>query len=137
MERNFLTIAVVGAGYAARLHGAAYKRVYSIQPILKWIIDPDMQKAEKVQRQFNFQKTAADINVALEDPEVDVIDICTPPVCHRDMIISALHAGKHVICEKPLLGYFGEAGDPEPIGLKVQKGKMYHKVIEDMAILKK
>ncbi len=86
--KNSLTLAVIGAGYAARLHGDAYKRVYGAAIRLKWIIDPIMERAEK--------------------------------------------AGKHVICEKPLLGYFGEEDDPEPIGLKVPKSKMYAEVLSDM-----
>lgn len=33
---DILTIAVIGAGYAARLHGDAYKRVYGASLRLKW-----------------------------------------------------------------------------------------------------
>lgn len=127
-----LTIAVIGAGYAARLHSDAYRRVYGAQPHLKWIIDPDMDRAERVKAAYGYEAAAPAFESALEDPEVDVIDICTPPVCHRDMILSALQAGKHVICEKPLLGYFGEEGDPEPVGLKVPKSKMYARILEDL-----
>jgi predicted dehydrogenase len=36
------------------------------------------------------------------DPEIDIIDICTPNMYHRDQAVAALGAGKHVICEKPL-----------------------------------
>ena len=46
---DILTIAVIGAGYAARLHGDAYKRVYGASLRLKWIIDPDMERAEKAE----------------------------------------------------------------------------------------
>ena len=129
---DILTIAVIGAGYAARLHGDAYKRVYGASLRLKWIIDPDMERAEKLRASYGYQSAALDFEQVLNDSEVDVIDICTPPVCHRDMILAALKAGKHVICEKPLLGYFGEADDQEPVGLKVPKSKMYAKVLSDM-----
>ena len=130
--KNSLTLAVIGAGYAARLHGDAYKRVYGAAIRLKWIIDPIMERAEKLKETYGYEQAAPDFDLTLNDSEVDVVDICTPPVCHRDMILAALKAGKHVICEKPLLGYFGEEDDPEPIGLKVPKSKMYAEVLSDM-----
>ena len=47
----------------------------------------------------------------IADRELDVIDICTPPNLHAEMIVAAMQAGKHVICEKPFAGYFGRDGD--------------------------
>jgi predicted dehydrogenase len=38
----------------------------------------------------------------LQDPEIDLIDICTPTVQHPEMFMASLAAGKHVLCEKPL-----------------------------------
>jgi predicted dehydrogenase len=38
----------------------------------------------------------------LNDPTLDAIDICTPTHTHEELAIEALHAGKHVICEKPM-----------------------------------
>jgi predicted dehydrogenase len=43
--------------------------------------------------------TAADL---INDPDIDIIDICTPNNFHAPLAIAALDAGKHVICEKPL-----------------------------------
>ena len=40
--------------------------------------------------------------------------------------------GKHVICEKPLVGYFGRPGDPEPIGEKVSKKLMFECLLKDL-----
>jgi len=73
----------------------------------------------------------------INDGESDVIDICTPPYVHNEMIIKALRAGKHVICEKPLSGYFGMEGDIEPIGHNVSKVKMYDEVLKSIDELKK
>ncbi|MEE3039523.1 MAG: Gfo/Idh/MocA family oxidoreductase [Candidatus Latescibacterota bacterium] len=38
----------------------------------------------------------------IADPDIDIIDVCTPNMYHAPLSIAALEAGKHVICEKPL-----------------------------------
>jgi len=48
------------------------------------------------------------------------------------MIVDAMKAGKHVICEKPFTGYFGREDDKVPIGKHVPKALMYERVLEEM-----
>jgi predicted dehydrogenase len=48
------------------------------------------------------------------------------------MIVAAVAAGKHVICEKPFTGYFGRPDDKTPIGRHVPKALMYQRVMEEM-----
>ena len=40
-------------------------------------------------------------------PDIDILDICTPPSSHGEYILAAAGAGKHIIVEKPLTGFFG------------------------------
>jgi predicted dehydrogenase len=47
-------------------------------------------------------KTFDSFEALLADPDIDVIDICTPTVQHAAMAIAALHAGKEVLVEKPI-----------------------------------
>jgi predicted dehydrogenase len=43
-----------------------------------------------------------DFNVVLNDPEIDVVSICTPTGTHRELAVRGLHAGKNVLVEKPI-----------------------------------
>jgi len=69
-------------------------------------------------------------------PRVDVIDICSPAAAHEGAILLACQAGKHVICEKPLSGYFGPAEAPEDWrGDLAPKGPMLQAVVERLGAL--
>ena len=135
MNHPTVTVGTVGAGYAARLHGSGYARVSGVQVRLKTICDVNPELAQQVQQQFGYEQAVSDFEQMLADPEIDVIDIVTPPCLHSTMAMQALQAGKHVICEKPLTGYFGEPGE-ENVGL-TPKAHMYRQVLEDMDALKK
>ena len=72
----------------------------------------------------------------MADPEIDVIDIVLPPFLHVPVAVEALKAGKHVICEKPLTGYFGPRGQ-ENVGKTVPKAEMYKSCVTEMDKLAK
>src|SRR5262249_9121569 len=83
-------------------------------------------------KKHHIATTYRDFRDLVVDREIDVVDICTPPALHAAMIVDAVRAGKHVICEKPFAGYFGRSGDEKPIGRKVAKALMYERVLEEM-----
>jgi hypothetical protein len=47
----------------------------------------------------------------LEAEDLDAVDICLPHHLHRDAIVAAAQAGKHILCEKPLCLTVDEAAD--------------------------
>jgi len=47
-------------------------------------------------------KVFRQLEQVLADPEVELVDLCTPTPLHAEQAIAALRAGKHVLCEKPL-----------------------------------
>jgi len=53
----------------------------------------------------------ADYRQMLQAEELDAVDICLPHHLHRDAIVAAAEAGKHILCEKPLCLTADEAGD--------------------------
>lgn len=121
-----VVVGSVGAGFAAGLHGDGYQRACTVPVRLKTIADPDLERAEHIRRQYGYEQVTADFQDLLRDPEIDVIDILTPPFLHKSMLLQALDAGKHVICEKPLTGYF------EADAAHASKRAMYAQVLRDL-----
>ncbi|NLY36237.1 MAG: Gfo/Idh/MocA family oxidoreductase [Tissierellia bacterium] len=134
--KKTVVIGMVGAGYGAILHCEGYKKISSVDVRLRTICDIAEDKAMTIKETYNFETLETDFDLMIKDPEIDVIDIVTPPFLHKDMIIKALDAGKHVICEKPLIGYFGNPEDIRPIGKHVSKEKMYKEVMAGLEEIK-
>ena len=119
-----ITIAMIGAGRATELHMNAYEKVHGAQLRYKYVLDALQDKAQKAKELYGFELVATSIEEILKDPEVDLIDICTPPYTHKDLVIKGLKADKHVICEKPLCGFFGPGNTDKKV--------MYESVIKDL-----
>ena len=134
-ERKTVVIGTVGAGYAAGLHAEGYGRVCGVDVRLKTICDVRFPAAEQVKERYGYEKAVADYQEILDDPEIQVVDLVTPPFLHCDMAVQALRAGKHVICEKPLTGYFGQKGENN-VGKTTSKAVMYQQVLRSMQELK-
>ena len=134
-ETKTVVVGTLGAGYASRLHGNGYKTVSGVRVRLKTVCDLNTELARQVQEEFGYEQITADFQEMLADPEIDVIDIVTPPFVHIPMAIQAMRAGKHVICEKPLTGYFGKKGE-ENVGKTTPKAFMYQEVLRSMDELK-
>jgi predicted dehydrogenase len=128
-------VGLVGTGFVAELHMYAYKRVYGVDAEVVAAVSRSDQ-VEAFAKKHQIARTSRDYRALLADPAINVVDICTPPALHAQMIVDAVRAGKHVICEKPFTGYFGRPGDPAPIGRKVPKAAMYERVMAEMTELR-
>jgi len=124
-------VGLVGCGFVAELHMYAYKRVYGVDAQVTAVAARGDHVVDFA-RKHAIATTYRSLQDLLADKAIDVVDICTPPMLHATMIVAAVQAGKHVICEKPFAGYFGRDGDPTPIGKHVAKSLMYQRLIEEM-----
>lgn len=131
-----IVVGMVGAGRATELHMHALQRVSGIPLRFKTIVARRSEQLLPAKEKYGFENASYDFNDLLNDPEIDVIDICTPPYVHEEMVIKTIKSGKHVICEKPLTGYFGDENTKEPVGDNVSKSDMYDKLIESIENLK-
>jgi predicted dehydrogenase len=101
-------VGLIGAGFMAKAHAIAY----SGMPIFFWpapalvnkkiIADLTQERADAAARQFGFEKGTGNWKDVIQDPSIDIIDICTPNNAHAEIAIAAAAAGKHIICEKPI-----------------------------------
>ncbi len=100
-------VAVVGLGIGSA-HLAAWRALAGRFEIAV-ACDLDEGLARKQAEKFGAGFATPRFDPLLTSPDVDVIDICTPPMTHRDLVERALAAGKHVVCEKPLTGSLADA----------------------------
>ena len=126
-----IRVGLAGCGFVAELHMYAYRRVYGVDVEVSAVAARGDHVVEFAKRHgiANTHRSFADL---IAERDLDVIDICTPPNLHGEMIVEAMQAGKHVICEKPFAGYFGRGGDKAPIGKTVPKARMYERVLAEM-----
>ena len=97
-----LRVAVVGLGVGIQ-HCAAFKQLPDLFD-LTVVCDVDEDRAQLVADRLEVEHATTRFESMLSGPDApDIIDICTPPHLHFDMCKAALEAGKHVICEKPLV----------------------------------
>jgi predicted dehydrogenase len=126
-----IRVGLAGCGFVSELHMYAYRRVYGVDVEVRCVAARGDHVVEFAKK-HGIPNTYRSFAELVADRELDVIDICTPPNLHAEMIVQAMQAGKHVICEKPFAGYFGRDGDTAPIGKHVPKALMYQRVIEEM-----
>ncbi|HEY2616210.1 MAG TPA: Gfo/Idh/MocA family oxidoreductase [Acetobacteraceae bacterium] len=100
MSRQF-RVAVIGAGIGAA-HVEAYRENAALYQVAV-VCDLDEARANKAAA-----KTGAVVETSykavLGRDDVDLVDICLPPGLHLQTIEQALQSGRHVVCEKPLVG---------------------------------
>lgn len=102
-----LRIGIVGAGFAARFHLESYRKVYGCLFEVAGIASRDAAKAASLARAAGIPISYSNIDEMMRDPTIGVIDLCVPNHLHVPLILQAAAHGKHIICEKPLGGYFG------------------------------
>ena len=91
--------AILGTGFMGRVHLEAVRRLESVEAVA--IAGRNAEAAQRLGAGFSITITT-DYREVLRDPAIDAVHICTPNAQHFPMAQSALQAGKHVLCEKPL-----------------------------------
>ena len=130
MARKPLRVAMIGYGFMGRAHSNAYKRLNDFFPlehhvVLKTACARNAEKTKAFADNWGYERVETDWRKAVEAPDVDLVDICTPNDTHQEIAIAAAQAGKMIVCEKPLARTVAEA---EPMVKAVEAAKVRNMV---------
>src|SRR5215207_616270 len=98
MTGRSMRIGICGAGFVAQAHAQSYASQPDVE--IAVVVDPRLEHAERLSARYG--ATAEADFWALLGADIDAISICTPTPSHAELAITAMRAGKHVLCEKPI-----------------------------------
>ena len=108
-------VGIIGSRFAADLHIHAYEKLRGQKLEIIAVCSKNRESAEAFAKKFEIPNAFTDYSQMLERKDIQVVDLCLSTDLHHAMAIQAAEAGKHVICEKPLTGYFGEGKVPRQL----------------------
>ncbi len=129
-------IGIVGYGMMGKAHSYGYTlaphvRALPCQPRLRVISGRNLVAVQEAARSYGVERVVDDWREVVQAPDVDIVDVCTPPGTHPEIVEAAASAGKAVLCEKPLAAdYAGalracdavrRAGVPNAIGFNYRR----------------
>jgi len=120
-------VALIGGGMVSKVHLHVMLSHPFVDSVSICETDPD--KLDELVKQYTFKKTSTDYHKLLQDPEIDIIDICLPHHLHYPVTLEAFKAGKHVILEKPISNSLTEADDM--IAAAEEAGKRFYVALNE------
>ena len=95
-----LKVGIIGLGGIAHTHVPGWNASPHTELVAGADVRPEVFPMWK--KQHKVTKFYEDPAELIADPDIDIVDICSPNMYHTVQTVAALEAGKHVICEKPL-----------------------------------
>ena len=109
-------VGLVGYKFMGRAHSNAYRqlpRFFDVDPVPRMaaICGRDEAGVREAADTLGWESYETDYHRLIARDDVSLVDVVTPGNTHRDIVLAALEAGKHVLCEKPLANTLAEAGE--------------------------
>ncbi len=130
MANKTLNVALIGQKFMGRAHSNAYLKAprffdLPVDPVMHTIVARDLSSLKTFAKRWGWAKATDDWRSAVNDPEISLVDVTTPNNKHRDFVLAALAAGKHVACEKPLAATLEDARIMRDAAKKAKKSKTF------------
>lgn len=103
-----IKVGLIGCGGITAPHIKGYLRIPE-QAQVTAVSDVVVANAEKRAQEVGGAEVYSDYHEMLANADIDAVDICLPHHLHKDAIIAAAKAHKHILCEKPLCLTVAEA----------------------------
>ncbi len=105
--RKTLRVAMIGCGFMGKAHSNAWRQAPHFFPMkadleLHTVTGGRGADGTRGVPKFGFLRGSADWREVVRNPEIDIVDICSPNSSHAEIAIEAAKHGKHILCEKPL-----------------------------------
>jgi len=101
MNRREIGIAIIGAGRAGLIHAHNFRKSVPYARLAA-VVDPNREAAEAAAKELGIDTWYASYRDALADDAIDAVVVVTPTIYHREIVVEAAKAGKHILCEKPM-----------------------------------
>jgi predicted dehydrogenase len=111
-----LGVGIVGYGVMGKAHAYAYAMASRIRelpcrPRLRLMSGRNQAAVARAARAYGVEESTTDWRALVEHPAIDLVDVCTPPGTHAEIVAAAAEAGKAVVCEKPLATSYAQAAE--------------------------
>ncbi|TFG12099.1 Gfo/Idh/MocA family oxidoreductase [Candidatus Thorarchaeota archaeon] len=129
-NKNTLHVGLIGTGNIGKTHLISFSSLQETGLLdidIAAVCDTDQDSLARAADLFDIKTTYLDYNKLVENPDVDIIYVCTPTNLHSDMVKVAVKNHKAVFCEKPLarsspqaqvmMAMTRDAGVPAGVGL--------------------
>jgi predicted dehydrogenase len=102
-----LNIALIGYKFMGKAHSfgidaAPFFFKDGIEPVKKVICGRTEHLVKQAAEDFGWEEYCTDWRDVINREDIDIVDIATPTINHKEIALAAIKAGKHVFCEKPL-----------------------------------
>ena len=109
-------VGLIGAGFVGNIHARAFRRITDLDLDIAAVAAVPLAQAEELAQRYGVADCYDDYRRILDRKDVNLVSLAVPNHLHERFAIEAAQAGKQIICEKPLTGYFGGPGAAEPVG---------------------
>jgi predicted dehydrogenase len=116
-------VGIIGAGFVSNIHAEALAGIHDVDLEIVAVAATSLTSAQAFADKHGIPHAYDDYRRVLDHSDINLVDVCVPNILHDPVAVAAAEAGKHVICEKPLTGYFGGEGAADPVGA-TQKSMM-------------
>ncbi|MEJ2007161.1 MAG: Gfo/Idh/MocA family oxidoreductase [Acidobacteriota bacterium] len=102
-----IKVGIVGSAFVSNLHAEAFQEVAEAEIVAA--CSPDKSHVEDFSRKWKIPTALTDYRKLLDRKDVDVVVVGIPNHLHREVVVAAAQAGKHIILEKPIAHTLADA----------------------------